>query len=459
MPLADVPAPAQAYLDNHYRRFLTELQEFLAIPSISNEPADKAGLQQAAEWLARKLRAIGLQGVEVIPSEGQPLVYGEALLAGPSAPTVLLYGHYDVQSAEPLADWRTPPFEPTVVGDNLYARGSTDMKGQMMASLAAVEAMLHSGAAPVNLKFVAEGEEEVGSVHFAAFVSARREHLACDCVLNPDAGEMPDPNTPSIAYALRGGALFRLKIFGPRHDLHSGLYGGAVENPIHVLSALIAGLHDGQHRISLPGFYDSVRPLDPDERAELARLPFDDDYFLRTSGVPALWGEPGFTALERIGARPAVSVLEFEGGVRKSAIPAVAQATISFRLVPDQDPEQVHRQFRQYLEAHVPGTVRWELKFIRGGRAVLTDRNSRGVHAMQQALQATFGHPPLMQRIGGGIKAELAFREILGVDSVLTGFALFDDNLHGPNEKLHLPTWRKGMSALTHFLYILPEVD
>ncbi len=447
----------QAYLEKNYDRFLTELCELLSIPSISNETGHEPDIRAAADWLARKLQAIGVQSVEVIPTERHPLVYGQALAAGPSAPTVLIYGHYDVQSPEPLEDWKTPPFEPTVIGENLFARGATDMKGQVMASIAAVEAMLHVGHAPVNVKFLIEGEEEIGSVHIADFVTKQRERLACDCILNPDAGEMPDKDTPSIAYALRGGAFFRLKVFGPRQDLHSGLFGGVVENPINALSALVAGLHDEQGRITLPGFYDSVRALDDAERLALSHLPFDDDYYLQQTGVPSLWGEQGYSAVERIGARPTADVLKFEAGQHKAAIPAKAEAYISFRLVPDQDPEQVDQQFRRYLEMHAPSTIRWELERVSGGRAVLTSRDSRGVRAMQHALQTAFGHPPILQRVGGSIRAQLVFNQTLGVDSVLTGFSLFDDNLHGPNEKIHLPTWKKGMSALAHFFYLLPE--
>ena len=284
---------------------------------------------------------------------------------------------------------------------------------------------------------------------------AHREKLACGFSLNTDAGGMPDAKTPSICYALRGGASFRLDIFGPSQDIHSGEYGGVIQNPIHVLSRLIADLHDAHGHVTLPGFYRKVRRIDEEEHAELARLPFDDEFLLRHSGAPALWGEPEFIPAERIGARPTIEVVMFTAGQPKSAIPASASARFAFRLVPDQDPNEVHQQFRQYLETHAPSTVRWELEMIGGGPGIIVDRRAPEIDAMKSALQTAFGKEPIFQRSGGGIGAVLMFKQTLGIDSVLTGFSLFDDNLHGPNEKLHLPAWKKGMAALVHFFHNL----
>jgi len=452
-------SPALKYLEENHARFQTELIELIRIPSISHDPAHKTDMDKAAVWLADKLRSMGVNNVEILPTAGHSVVYGEWLAArgDESAPTVLIYGHYDVQSAEPLADWKSQPFEPDIRSENLYARGASDMKGQTLASVNAVEAIIKTENLPINIKFLIEGEEEIGSKHLNEFLVQHREKLACDFSLNTDAGGMPDADTPSICYSLRGGAGFILQIFGPSQDIHSGEYGGVIQNPIHVLSKLIADLHDEHGHVTLPGFYDKVQKLDDEERAELARLPFNEEFLLRHSGAPALWGEPEYTPVERIGARPTMEVVLFEAGQPKSAIPAKATARFSFRLVPDQDPNEVHQQFRRHLEAHVPRTVKWDLQFVIGNPAVITNRKSREVLAMKKALETVFGKPPIFQRSGGGIGAVLMFKQTLGIDSVLTGFSLFDDNFHGPNEKLHLPTWKKGMQALVHFFHHLAE--
>ncbi|HEU0293333.1 MAG TPA: dipeptidase [Anaerolineales bacterium] len=450
---------ALTYLEENHDRFQNELIELLRIPSISHDPAYQADMDKAAHWLADKLRAMGVNNVEIMPTAGHSVVYGEWLAArgGASAPTVLIYGHYDVQSPEPLEDWKSQPFEPNIRDENLYARGASDMKGQTLASVNAVEAIIKTENLPINIKFLIEGEEEIGSQHLNEFLAEHREKLACDFSLNTDAGGMPDADTPSICYSLRGGAGFELQIFGPSQDIHSGEYGGVIQNPIHVLSKLIANLHDEQGHVTLPGFYDKVRKIDEEEHAELARLPFNDDFFLKHSGAPAIWGEPEYLPAERVGARPTAEVLLFTAGQPKSAIPAKATARVSFRLVPDQEPAEVDKQFRQYLETHAPPTVKWELEFRGGGYGIITDRKSPEVLAMKKALQTAFGKEPIFQRVGGGIGAVLMFKQTLGIDSVLTGFSLYDDNFHGPNEKLHLPTWRKGMAALVHFFHNLVD--
>ena len=447
--------PSLTYLEEHHERFQAELIELLHIPSISHDSVYKSEMDKAADWLANKLHSMGINNVEILPTAGHSVVYGEWLNGGASAPTVLIYGHYDVQSAEPLADWKSEPFEPEIRNDNLYARGASDMKGQTLAAVNAVEAIVKTENLPINIKFLIEGEEEIGSKHLNEFLIAHREKLACDFSLNTDAGGMPDADTPSICYSLRGGAGFKLEIYGPSQDIHSGEYGGVIQNPIHVLSKLIADLHDEHGHITLPGFYDKVRKIDEEEHAELSKLPFDEAFLLKHSGAPALWGEPEFIPAERIGARPTMEVVKIEAGQPKSAIPAKATARISFRLVPDQNPAEVHQQLQQYLETHVPSTVKWDLHFLGGGLAVITNRHSTEVLAMQAALQTTFGKAPIFQRSGGGIGAVLHFKRTLGIDSVLTGFSLFDDNLHGPNEKLHLPAWKKGMAALVHFFHNL----
>lgn len=448
------PAALQ-YLEENYDRFQNELIKLLRIQSVSIDPTHKDDMDKAAHWLADKLRAMDVDNVEIMPTAGHSVVYGESVKGGSSVPTVLIYGHYDVQHPEPLADWKSQPFEPEIRNENLYARGASDMKGQTLASLNAIESILKTESLPLNIKFLLEGEEEIGSKHLNEFLIANREKLACDFSLNTDAGGMPDAETPAICYALRGGAGFLLHIYGPRQDIHSGEFGGVVQNPIHVMSRLIAGLHDEHGHVTMPGFYDKVRPLDEEERAELAKLPFDEAYLLKHSGAPRLWGEPEYSPVERIGARPTFEVLHFEAGQPKSAIPSKATARLSFRLVPDQTPEEVHLQFKSYLEANLPPTVTWDLEVLTGGQAIVMDYKSREVRAMKDALQTVFRKEPIFQRAGGGIGAVLMFKASLGIDSVLTGFSLFDDNIHGPNEKLHLPTWKKGMAALVHFFHNL----
>ncbi|HSJ88323.1 MAG TPA: M20/M25/M40 family metallo-hydrolase [Anaerolineales bacterium] len=447
---------ALKYLEENQDRFQNELIELIRIPSISNDPAYKQQMDRAAQWLADKLRSMDINNVAIFPTQEHSVVYGEWLNGGASAPTVLIYGHYDVQSPEPVADWNSQPFEPDIRNENLYARGASDMKGQTLASVNAVEAIISENL-PINIKFVIEGEEEIGSKHFLEFLTAHREQLTCDFSLNTDAGGMPDAETPSLCYSLRGGAGFVLDIFGPSQDVHSGEYGGVVQNPIHVLSKLIASLHDDQGHITLPGFYDKVRKIDREEGSELAKLPFDEAFLLKHSGAPTLWGEPEYSPVERIGARPTFEVVQFEAGQPKSAIPAKATARFSFRLVPDQVPEEVHQQLRAYLEANLPPTVTWNLNFMGGNPAVMTNRYSAEVQAMKEALRTAFGKEPILQRSGGGIGAVLMFKQALGIDSVLTGFSLYDDNFHGPNEKLHLPTWKRGMTALVHFFHLLVD--
>ncbi|MGE5377081.1 MAG: M20/M25/M40 family metallo-hydrolase, partial [Bacteroidota bacterium] len=435
-------------------RFQNELIELVRIPSISIEPEHNQDIQRAADWLAEKLRGMGVEHAEILPTSGHPVVYGDWLHGGPSTPTVLIYGHYDVQFPQPLEDWKSDPFVPEIRDENLYGRGVSDMKGQVLAALNAIEAILKTENLPLNVKFLLEGEEEIGSKHLNEFLIQNRQRLASDYALTTDAGGMPDPDTPSICYSLRGGVGFVVDLFGPSHDIHSGEFGGTIQNPIHVMARLIAGLHDANGHVTLPGFYDRVRNLEQDEKAELARLPFNEQYMLKHSGAPALWGEPEFTPLERTVARPTAEILHFVAGAPKSAIPAKATARFSFRLVPDQDPEEVQQSFRKYLEDHLPPTVTYTAELTGPGNpGLVLDPHSPEIVAMRDALQSAFGNLPILQRGGGGIGAVGMFKKTLGVNTILTGFSLPDDNFHGPNEKLHLPTWKKGMDALVHFFH------
>lgn len=448
------------YVRSHQKEFLDELKEFVSIPSVSTDTAAKADMQKAAEWVADRLRRLDIENVTIFPTKGHAVVYGEYLKAGKDKPTALIYGHYDVQPAEPLELWHTPAFEPTQVGENLFGRGASDMKGQITASLQAIEAIVNTGKLPVNVKFMIEGEEEIGSPNLDDFIKEHADLLSCDFTLNPDTG-MIAPDVPTITYGLRGLAYFELRVYGPSQDLHSGLFGGAVHNPAQVLCELIAGMHDAQGRVTLPGFYDSVLSLDADERTELARLPMDEQWFQSQTGVPKLYGEAGYTAMERVGARPTLEVngllSGFTGEGSKTVLPAYAMAKISMRLVPDQKPGEVHQQLLGYLKAHAPDTIRWEVTQMAGGIASITDRNIPGVKALSQALEETFGVRPVFRREGGSVPVTAQIQEILGAESVLTGFGLPDDNLHAPNEKIHLPTYYRGIEALVRFFCIIGE--
>ena len=449
---------ALKFAQENKKRFLDELISLASIPSISTDPEHKNDMKRAAEWIADQMRRIGMKGVQIFPTGGHPVVYSELVEAGSTAPTVLIYGHYDVQPAEPLELWKTPAFEPTVRGENLYARGATDMKGQVMAALKAVEAVVRTGKLPVNVKFLIEGEEEIGSPSLGAFISGHKDLLACDFALNPDSGILA-ADLPTITYALRGLAYFEIRVYGPDHDLHSGVFGGVVHNPAQALCELIAGMHDSQGRITLPGFYDKVRDLDQDERAELARLPIDEAFFMKQTGAPALWGEAGYTPAERVGARPTLEVngllSGFTGEGSKTVLPSWAMAKISSRLVPDQDPNEVHQQLLKYMEANAPKTIRYEVIKMVGGPASISDRGSTWVKAMEKAMEAVWGKRPLFRREGGSVPVVGQFQEILGVESINCGFALPDDNMHSPNEKLHLPTWYRGIDSFIYFLNYL----
>lgn len=458
--MSDPRKAALQYAKDHQTQFLEKLKTLTAIPSVSTDPDRTGEMGKAAEWLKKELERLGMEHVNIYPTPGHPIVYGDHLKAGPDAPTVLIYGHYDVQPETPIDKWNTDPFTPTEVGENLYGRGATDMKGQVIASLAAVESILATGEMPVNIKFLIEGEEEIGGPNLEPFIREHEQLLSCDFALNPDTG-MIAPGKPTITYALRGLAYFELRVSGPAHDLHSGIFGGAVHNPAQVLADLIAGMHDAEGRVTLPGFYDRVIPLEEDEREELSRLPMQEDFFLEASGAPALWGETGFSAIERVGARPTLEInglySGFTGKGAKTVLPAYAMAKISCRLVPDQDPEEVNQQLREYLDANAPGTVTWELEQMAGGIPSLSDRSSPWIQAYLRAAEAAWGTHPLFKREGGSVPVVMLFQGILGIESVNMGFGLPSDNMHGPNEKIHLPTFYTGIQALVHFFYELPR--
>jgi len=442
------------YVRANQEKFLNELKEFSAIPSISTLDENKPDMQRAAEWVANQLKSLGMNNVQIMPTAGHPVVYGEWMGAGKNAPTIMIYGHYDVQPVDPIELWTSDPFNAVVRGDYLFGRGTSDMKGQVVASLKAVEAIVRTGEAKVNFKWLIEGEEEIGSMNLGEFIKNNKELLACDFCLNPDAGLIA-PDKPTITTGLRGLAYFELKVFGPGKDLHSGLFGGTVHNPAQALTELIAGMHDKNGKVTLPGFYDKVRKLSKKEREDFKRLPTTNKELIAMTGVPALWGEPQFIPSERVGARPTLEVngllSGFTGQGAKTVLPAWAMAKISCRLVPDQTPEQTEKQLRAYLKKNAPKTIKWELTLINSAGAALVETDSAGVQALSKAFETVWGKKPYFKREGGSIGSVVLLQKYVGADSLLSGFGLPDDNQHSPDERMHLPTWYKGIEAFTHF--------
>jgi acetylornithine deacetylase/succinyl-diaminopimelate desuccinylase-like protein len=448
------------YANDHRQEFLNDLVSFAKIPSISTDPNYRKDIEKAAGWVSEKMLQLNLDNVKIFPTDGHPIVYADNLSAGNDAPTILIYGHYDVQPAEPLDKWDSAPFEPEIRGENIFGRGVSDMKGQSGATWNAVEAIINTSSLPVNIKFLMEGEEEIGSPNLGHFIEKNKDLLPCDFALNTDTG-MTAPDLPTITYALRGLVYFEIRFRGPKQDLHSGLFGGTIHNPAQALAEFIAGLHDDDGRITLPGFYDTVQPLRLEERAELARLPKTKDWYLENTGVPALWGEPEYTPDERVGSRPTLEVnglfAGFTGEGAKTVLPAYAMAKLSCRLVPDQNPEQVHQQMRKYCTENVPDTIKWELIKIAGGFPSISDRNAPWVKAFMKAIEDVWGVQGVFKREGGSVPVVSQFQDILEIETLNTGFGLPTDNVHGPNEKLHLPTWYKGIDTLIHFFFNVGE--
>jgi len=442
------------FFESNYDLLMSELFDFLSIPSVSTAPEHKENVQKAARFIADKLREIGMENVQVFPTARHPIVYADYLHAGSEQSTILIYGHYDVQPEDPIELWHTDPFKPTIIGDNLYARGASDMKGQIYACVSAVQSLKSTIGIPVNIKFILEGEEEIGSPNLKDFLIKHKDLLKSDVALNPDAG-MSRKDLPSITYGLRGLSYFELNIYGPDHDLHSGSYGGVVHNPAQVLADLISKMHDESGKVTLPGFYDLVEPLSDFERKELSKYRTSEEEYKQQTGVPALWGDKDFSPSERIGARPTLEVngilSGFTGEGSKTIIPTMAMAKISTRLVPNQKPELVYGQLQEFLKANAPETVRWELKELSIGSPSLSDIHVPASKALAKAFKLVWGTSPAYKREGGSVPVVADMQKHLEIDSVLTGFGLPDDRIHSPNEKLDLPTWRKGVHALIHF--------
>jgi acetylornithine deacetylase/succinyl-diaminopimelate desuccinylase-like protein len=445
---------ALKYANEHYENFKDFLNQIISVPSISTSPENFEDMKLCANQLINKLRDIGFENIQLFQTAKHPIIYADYLHADPSKPTILIYGHYDVQPIDPIELWASDPFKARIDGDYLYSRGSSDMKGQVVACLAAIESIINSGPFPVNIKYLIEGEEEIGSPNLKSFLENHKDLLKSNVALNPDCG-MTGIDTPTIVYGLRGLAYFELRVFGPDHDLHSGVFGGIVHNPAQVLIDLISKMHDSTGKVTLPRFYDDVLQLSDAERKELSRLNLDDKYYKSQTGVLNTWGESGYSLVERIGARPTLEINGFLSGFTgigaKTVIPAKAMAKISTRLVPNQEPNKVHQQLLEFVKANIPDTVHWELEMLSGGHPSISDITIPETIALSKALESVWGKKPIYKREGGSVPVVADMQLILGIDSVLTGFGLPDDNIHSPNERLHLPTWRKGIDALIHF--------
>jgi len=453
-------AAIDKYLDQHATECEDLLCELLRIPSVSADRAYQPHVQRAADWLTEFLRGFGLPAAQ-IPTDGHPIVYAEWLQA-PGAPTILVYGHYDVQPPDPLHEWTTPPFEPTRRHGNLYARGATDDKGQMLTHLLSARAWLQTaGKLPVNLKFLIEGEEEVGSEHLEPFIAAHLPRLACDVVVISDTS-MFGPTQPAITTGLRGISYHELRLTGPKQDLHSGVFGGAVTNPANALVKMLAALSDAQGRVQIPGFYDDVQELTAGERSAMQALPFDEEKFKRQLGLAALTGEAGYTTLERRWVRPTYDIngltSGYQGEGAKTVLPARASAKFSFRLVPHQDPQKVASSLKTFLESLLPPGLTMELQNFHGAPGVVVSQDSPFVQAAVQAIEEGFGKRPVFMREGGSIPVVATFRKQLGVETLLLGWGLDDDNTHSPNEKFCLADFHRGIRSSAHLWQHLADL-
>lgn len=448
------------FLSQNRTRFEDELFELLRIPSVSADSARSEDVQRAASWLRDEFQRIGLAS-ELVATEGNPVVCAETPPVE-GRPVALVYGHYDVQPPEPLELWVSPPFEPERRDGNIYARGATDDKGQMLTHVKSVESWLATqGKLPLQVKFVIEGEEEVGSHSLPKFLADHRERLRCDVVVISDMSQF-GPRQPAITYGLRGIAYYELRLRGPKQDLHSGTFGGAVTNPANVLPRLLGALIDAEGRIQVPGFYDDVLPLGENERRQLAALPFNEANFLRQVGVDGTWGEAGFTTLERRWARPSLDVNGLSSGYQgegaKTVLPSQAVAKFSFRLVPEQDPQKITTALKAFLEVHLPAGIQMELLDFHGSPGFVVPLDSPFMTAAASAIEKGFGHSPVFIREGGSIPIVNNFKEILGADTLLLGWGLDDDNTHAPNEKFNIADFHRGIKASAYLWKELSRV-
>lgn len=449
----------QVYLDQHRDDNQGDLVEFLRIPSISSLPEHTPDVQQAAQWVADRLRRAGMEHVAILPTAGHPVVYGSWTHA-PGKPTILIYGHFDTQPVDPLDLWTNPPFEPVIRDNRIYARGASDDKGNMLVPILAVEALLRStGTLPVNVKFFFEGQEEIGSPDIPAFLLAERERFACDLVLSADGGQWGE-NEPHLVVGLKGLAGLQIDLRGARADLHSGLYGGAVQNPIHALVRLLDTMRTPDGAITVASFYDDVLPLTPDDRALIAEVPYDEQKFKDDIGITSLFGEPGYSTFERIWARPTLEINGIWGGFQgegvKTVLPNTAHAKITCRLVANQEPARIVELLTKHIEAHTPAGVNVEVTpLAASARPYLLQADHWGNRAARRVLAELYGREPYYTRSGGSIPVCDLFRTHLGADTVIFGFGLDDEQFHAPDEFYRLASFERGQRA---YILLLEEL-
>ena len=447
------------YIDNHREKFLEELFDLLRIPSISADSTYAASIQECAEYTAMRLKEAGAENVSLEQTAGNPIVYGDKII-DPNKPTVLVYGHYDVQPSVPDDLWHTPPFEPTIKDGNIYARGACDDKGQFYMHLKAFETMMQTNTLHCNVKFMIEGEEEIGSTNLGIYVQENQEKLAADVVLISDTGMIAN-DTPSIDTGLRGLSYVEVEVTGPKIDLHSGTFGGAVANPINVLCSMIASLHDENRHITIPGFYDHVDTVSAEDREDMAKTPFDIEEFKGELDVDDVMGEKGYSTIERTGIRPTLDVNGIWGGYigegAKTVLPSKAYAKISMRLVPSQTSAEITQLFQHHFEKIAPKSVRVKVTPHHGGEAAVTPTDSAAYKAASRAMEKTFGKKPIPTRGGGSIPIVALFEKVLGLKTVLLGFGLDSDAIHSPNEKYGLFNFYKGIETIPYFYEYLAE--
>lgn len=448
-----------SYVQQNKERFLEELFELLRIPSVSADPKYKGDVLRTAEAVKEKLQAAGAENCQLRDTKGYPVVYGEKII-DPKLPTVLVYGHYDVQPADPLELWTSPPFEPVIRKTEIhpdgaiFARGSCDDKGQMFMHVKALEVMLKNQALPCNVKFMIEGEEEVGSANLGAFLEANKELLKADVILISDTSLLAN-DTPSIDIGLRGLSYMEVEVTGPNRDLHSGVYGGAVANPVNILCKMIASMHDENNHITIPGFYNNVQELTAEERAELNRAPFNEEAYKKDLDINAIHGEKGFTTIERTGIRPTLDVNGIWGGYTgegaKTVLPSKAFAKISMRLVPNQTSAEISKLFDEHFRAIAPAGVKVKVSYHHGGEPVVVSMDSVAYRAASSAMEEAYGKKPIPTRGGGSIPIVALFKSVLGLDSILFGFGLDSDALHSPNEHYGVFNYLKGIETIPLF--------
>jgi len=450
-----------SYIQENKDRFINELLDLLRIPSISADLSYKKEIIRAAEYIAQKLRDAGADQVALCETAGNPIVYGEKII-DPNLPTVLMYGHYDVQPADPLELWTSPPFEPVIKDDKIYARGACDDKGQLYMHIKAFELMMQQNTLACNIKFMIEGEEEIGSNNLDTFVAENKEKLQADVIVISDTGMIAN-DIPSITTGLRGLSYHEVEVTGPSRDLHSGLYGGAVANPINILCKMIASLHDENNHITIPGFYDNVTELSPEERAEMAKAPFNLDEYKAALQLGDVHGEAGYTTNERNSIRPTLDVNGIWGGYTgegaKTVIASKAYAKISMRLVPNQSSAEISEKFQKHFASMAPASVKVTVRPHHGGEPVVTPSDSVAYRAASRAFEQTFGKKPIPVRSGGSIPIVAMFKTELGLDSVLMGFGLDSDAIHSPNEHYGVFNFLKGIETLPYFFSYYAEMS